>query len=451
LCLFSRAFLVRFFTELEKRKWPRFRRQPPTYYEELYVDRASNPFVTDDKRVILCYSEVNEMWRSTHNNPLSVLWPNFTNTFYILADLSRPIGAIGVFVADDESDIGHLKLLHDLHNFPGPPGHSSDRMVTMGFEGDVSGLDICTLAFDLTQLAITDNVIVPGTIDRVQQLLSEEPGQYQLGPFKATDANTRTIKTRGMGYFPFEVLDPLLGAEPTAHQAFELVVPSLIDAGLDVACSGLIDFLTVALVQPNEDYEAPLTVHAQAGKAGHLPGPVVIHYRRKHTLYRDLPSLHPIATRAATSDPALIDVARGMRDMVAEARADRNDRTDNRDEPQRPNTVREKMGDTITDRLLLLCRSTYDEKLPRVYQEWAVHPRGVSERWVLQQSVEASCAVLNVTPFEVTPAQVMALNNFRLSGSTYFDIGSGLLPFSITPADATPPPKPGPCWSQIES
>jgi hypothetical protein len=31
----------------------------------------------------------------------------------------------------------------------------------------------------------------------------------------------------------------------------------------------------------------------------------------------------------------------------------------------------------------------------------------------------------------------MALKNFRLAGSTYFDIGSGLLPFSITPADAT--------------
>jgi hypothetical protein len=61
----------------------------------------------------------------------------------------------------------------------------------------------------------------------------------------------------------------------------------------------------------------------------------------------------------------------------------------------------------------------------------------MSERWVLQQAVEASCAVLNVPVFEVTPAQVMALKSFRMSGSTYFDIGSGLFPFSITPADAT--------------
>jgi hypothetical protein len=34
----------------------------------------------------------------------------------------------------------------------------------------------------------------------------------------------------------------------------------------------------------------------------------------------------------------------------------------------------------------------------------------------------------------------MALKNFTLAGSTYFYIGSGLLPFSITPADATSAP-----------
>jgi hypothetical protein len=45
--------------------------------------------------------------------------------------------------------------------------------------------------------------------------------------------------------------------------------------------------------------------------------------------------------------------------------------------------------------------------------------------------------VLRVPAFEVTPTQVMTLKNFRLAGSTYFDIGYGLLPFSITPADAT--------------
>jgi hypothetical protein len=96
-------------------------------------------------------------------------------------------------------------------------------------------------------------VIVPGTLERVQQLLGEDPGRDLLCPFKGTDDNTRTTKTRGMAYFPFEVLDPLLGADLTAWQAFELAVPNLIDDGLEVACAGLVNFLTVALVQPTEE------------------------------------------------------------------------------------------------------------------------------------------------------------------------------------------------------
>jgi hypothetical protein len=95
------------------------------------------------------------------------------------------------------------------------------------------------------------------------------------------------------------------------------------------------------------------------------------------------------------------------------------------------------MGDTITDRILFLYRASCDEELPRLYQEGAARTKGVSERWVFQQTVEASCAVLLLPAFEVTPTQVMALKNLRLARSSYFDIGSGLLPFSITPAYAT--------------
>jgi hypothetical protein len=84
-----------------------------------------------------------------------------------------------------------------------------------------------------------------------------------------------------------------------------------------------------------------------------------------------------------------------------------------------------------------MCRAPDDDELPPLYHEWAARPRGVSERYILQQGVDAAAAVLDVPSFEVTPTQVMAFKNFRYAGSTYFDIGSGLLPFSITPSDAT--------------
>jgi hypothetical protein len=36
-----------------------------------------------------------------------------------------------------------------------------------------------------------------------------------------------------MCYFPYEMMDTLLGTNLTAHQGFELLVPVLVDAGLE--------------------------------------------------------------------------------------------------------------------------------------------------------------------------------------------------------------------------
>jgi hypothetical protein len=92
----------------------------------------------------------------------------------------------------------------------------------------------------------------------------------------------------------------------------------------------------------------------------------------------------------------------------------------------------------IIDRLLLLCGVANDEALPTLYHEWVAHTRGFSERWVMQHTVDASCASQGMPPFEVL-THVMVFKNFRFAGSSYFDIGSGILPFSTTPSDATSP------------
>jgi hypothetical protein len=131
-----------------------------------------------------------------------------------------------------------------------------------------------------------------------------------------------------------------------------------------------------------------------------------------------------------------------MRDMVAEARAEHHDRMDTHQEyrhPRDPHTIHEKMGNTIVDQLMLLCGVTNDNALPAVYHEWAARPRGLSEGWVMQNAMDAYCSSQGMPPFEFTPTQIIAFKNFRFAGSSYFDIGSGLLTFSITPADATSP------------
>jgi hypothetical protein len=89
---------------------------PPTAtnYGELYSSPACNPFGTEDEAVLRGYLAMDSLWRATHD-PLSVeaLHQN------ILADFCRPIGAIGVFVQDDESGTSRLKLPHGIHSFPG--------------------------------------------------------------------------------------------------------------------------------------------------------------------------------------------------------------------------------------------------------------------------------------------------------------------------------------------
>jgi hypothetical protein len=80
----------------------------------------------------------------------------------MLADLSQPVGGIGIFVADNESATIILMFLHRVESFPGTPGHSRDRMTSLCCEGDVSGCYISTVAFGENQLAVTPNIVVPG-------------------------------------------------------------------------------------------------------------------------------------------------------------------------------------------------------------------------------------------------------------------------------------------------
>jgi hypothetical protein len=402
-------------------------------YRELYSEPANNPFGLDKPSQDSGSEAVYDVWRAASGAlEVDVLLQN------ILADYSRPIGGIGVFVSDGSSSTGVLEVLHGVSIYPGVPGQARDRMQVFASLGDVEGVDVATVAFDAKQLAITPDVLVPGSIDRTLQLLAEEPSKQMLGPFEATMANIRTAKSRTMAYIPFELMELVLDSQLTARQAYELIVPALVAKGMEVMFTPLVDFLTLALVQPTEAITSPYPLQAQVGRAGYMPGPAVVSHRRTHILYRDLPGLLPSAL-AAASDPALLDVARGVRDMVAESRADRDDRAFSRETARRPRTVRERLGDGIVDRLLLMCRVDNDEALPAAYHEWAARPRGVSERYVLQQAVDAASATLGVPAFEVTPTQVMSFNNFRFVGAAYHDIGTGLLPFSITPSDATSP------------
>jgi hypothetical protein len=87
--------------------------------------------------------------------------------------------------------------------------------------------------------------------DRVLQLLTAKPDDKLTGPFRATYDNVQTVKTRGVAYIPFEYMVQVLYKYLTAREEYLLLVPAIIDAGLETVCQHLTDFLTVAVTEPS--------------------------------------------------------------------------------------------------------------------------------------------------------------------------------------------------------
>jgi hypothetical protein len=133
-------------------------------------------------------------------------------------------------------------------------------MKTFMCEGDVDGVDMATIAFDKIQLGITADAMVTGSITRMQHILNDEPNHEIVGPFGAMNANNRPTKSRKLAYIPFDIMELVLGAELTMKQSHELLVHILLHTDYTSICAPLVDFLTVALVQPSATNTVPLTL-----------------------------------------------------------------------------------------------------------------------------------------------------------------------------------------------
>jgi hypothetical protein len=184
-------------------------------YQELYGDPTNNPLGTESEGIKVCLRAVFEVWRSS-TDPLKIeeLLSN------VVADFSRPIGCVVAFVADQDPPSGSLRLLHSFQSFLGVPGQSRDRMQVFFTEGDVEGVDMADVVFDANQLGITADIVVPGSAERMFQLLNNEPGHGLVGPYDSTDANVRTTKAQSMAYLPYHLVGGLFGSNLTARQAY---------------------------------------------------------------------------------------------------------------------------------------------------------------------------------------------------------------------------------------
>jgi hypothetical protein len=85
----------------------------------------------------------------------------------------------------------------------------------------------------------------------------------------------------------------------------------------------------------------------------------------------------------------------------------------------------------------LLTSSEDDEELPDYYLMISAKLKDFSERVIFQREVDAAAEALGLVPFQVTTLQVMTTKSFNFCGPSYRERGTGILPFIITPADAT--------------
>jgi hypothetical protein len=88
---------------------------PPTLtFAQLYGDRAKNALGDDEEEIEEALRVVYLEWRTTDGDPRVDLLE-----VDMLADFVQPIGALGIFFADDHSKNGCLKLLHGFERHVG--------------------------------------------------------------------------------------------------------------------------------------------------------------------------------------------------------------------------------------------------------------------------------------------------------------------------------------------
>jgi hypothetical protein len=172
-----------------------------------------------------------------------------------------------MFVQHERSATGFFEVLHGFHKFPGVPGNTSREMKQLlCYVSGVLGVDLHTVAFDEEQLETTVAVNVPVTIDRVFQLLGEEPNNATIGPFRVGDANVYAItSTWGSVYIPYQYMSLVLGMELTGRKACLLLLPAIINDGLQQVYKHLVYFLVVGITKGENDLNAPRTKQPRVG------------------------------------------------------------------------------------------------------------------------------------------------------------------------------------------
>jgi hypothetical protein len=153
-------------------------------YSELFNEPANDPFGQDMGKQATCIAAVYLNWRTNTD----VHDPDEVQDDLLL-DFNRLVGGVIAFVEDGRSPARVLRVLHGFQRFVGIPDRpNKERKQVFCYQGGVS-VDLTTVPFDEDQLDYVLAVNFPCTIERVIQLLEEEPTHKTIGPLCVGDAN----------------------------------------------------------------------------------------------------------------------------------------------------------------------------------------------------------------------------------------------------------------------
>jgi hypothetical protein len=399
-------------------------------YTSLFSDATCDPFGAGASRTrsILRYSHA---WR-TDNNPHTVaeLEPLVYDYF---AD--HPIGGIGVFIVDGNAVL-RLKVLVGLKKYSRNPRSMDSVLYNLAFAyvGDVEEGMGEMIQFDTDCLDTTAEINV-FKIATYKSKLVADPSLELFPPVDDADAQNETLKVRKSAFIPYCLMQYVLDKDLTPREAFLLLHPLIENAGMVDACSTLLDWLRVAGTMPSPS-TVPLVGLDVPGKAVRIERPL-LKFIREQVLLRDLEGMRPKAS--ATTDPLARQMERAVTTLTeAHLRTEEaNERR--RFEKDKPKNVEDQYVGALFEKLCFITGTPKEriDELPGLYSRIAQQKKKESLHSIIQQTIDNHAQKFDMIEGPIVSTGSMQLfKTLRFQGVDEQDLGSGILPMSLTPPGA---------------
>ena len=368
--------------------------------------------------------------------PWNVGVPNFITPELLREEIYMDLGVkfcgcIGVMVDKPGQPGGVLQVLHGVAKHT---PRDAQRGKTYAYVDDVRGIDVNIVELNLGLLERTTPHRVADTVDTQLELFANDEAFNLVPAHDDAALRTRLVTTRKSMLIPFPLVQYVIGRNLSPKEALTTLVPVVRSLDLELACAPLFDFLLVASTGTADAPFKPLTVQPSIGNAPE-DHTAVAAPRRDLILYPQLPSLRQRGDQR--SDPALLSIANSIRESRNANLDDLADRRHEREQAKKVRTVEERWPDQY-DQLLKLCDAETPEQLPDYWHGAAAWKKGSGStvRSILQDATELAAQELRVTKPLITVQHANTVQNFLFEGTTESNLGTGLLPFTVTPPGA---------------